>query len=388
MRPRVASALAPRTEAQVFAIGREALGNVVKHAQASTAWISVEERPGHVVVEIRDDGLGFEPDVDHPGHFGLESMRSRAAEIGAQLSITSGPGRGTVVRIEAPAEGQRAPRWRLSRGDPIKVLVVDDHAVVRRGLRAFFESEPDLEVVGAADGGTQALELLEGLEAQGRRPDVVVMDLQMRPLNGIESTRLIRARYDDVAVVVLTSYADDELVRGALEAGASGYVLKDADTDEVAAAVRAADRGELQLDPAVARRLLSSLGAASRGEAKADLTTREVEVLRLVGAGAANKEIAVQLGISERTARTHVSNILGKLGLASRTQAALWAVREGLVDGGRRLTSPGDFTRFGRCSGAPAAPTIERHSRRNASARRSTQRNPMLLPSSSPSRLS
>jgi len=213
----------------------------------------------------------------------------------------------------------------------IKVFVVDDHAVVRRGLQAFFDSEPDIEVVGAADGGSQALDLLERLDAQGRRPDVIVMDLQMRPLNGIESTRLIRARYDDVAVVVLTSYADDELVQGALEAGASGYVLKDADTDEVAAAVRAADRGELQLDPAVARRLLSSLGATSRGQAKADLTTREVEVLRLVGTGAANKDIALQLGISERTARTHVSNILGKLGLASRTQAALWAVREGLV---------------------------------------------------------
>ena len=101
--------LAPRTQAQVFAIGREALGNVVKHAQASTAWISVEERPAHVVVEIRDDGLGFEPDVDHPGHFGLESMHSRAAEIGAQLSITSGPGRGTVVRIEAPAQANGRP---------------------------------------------------------------------------------------------------------------------------------------------------------------------------------------------------------------------------------------------------------------------------------------
>ena len=215
--------------------------------------------------------------------------------------------------------------------DRIKVFVVDDHAVVRRGLQAFFDSEPDIEVVGAADGGSQALDLLERLDAQGRRPDVIVMDLQMRPLNGIESTRLIRARYDDVAVVVLTSYADDQFVHGALEAGASGYVLKDADTDEVAAAVRAADRGELQLDPAVARRLLSSLGAASRGQAKAELTTREVQVLRLVGTGAANKEIALQLGISERTARTHVSNILGKLGLASRTQAALWAVREGLV---------------------------------------------------------
>jgi DNA-binding NarL/FixJ family response regulator len=211
----------------------------------------------------------------------------------------------------------------------IRVAVVDDHAVVRRGLRAFLDSEPDLEVVGAAEGGAQALDLLEGLDSQ-RRPRVVVMDLQMRPVDGIESTRRIRARYDDVEVVVLTSFADDELVRAALEAGASGYLLKDADAHEIAAAVRAAARGELQLDPAVARGLMSSLAAVSH-DARADLTARELEVLRLVGAGRANKDIAARLGISERTARTHVSNILNKLGLASRTQAALWAVREGLV---------------------------------------------------------
>jgi DNA-binding NarL/FixJ family response regulator len=217
--------------------------------------------------------------------------------------------------------------------DRIRVLVVDDHAVVRRGLRAFFDSEPDLEVVGAVEGGTQALDLLEELDSRRLRPHVVVMDLQMRPVDGIESTRRIRGRYDDVEVVVLTSFADDELVRAALEAGASGYLLKDADADEVAVAVRAAARGELQLDPAVARGLLSSLGAVSH-DAKADLTARELEVLRLVGAGRANKEIAARLDISERTARTHVSNILGKLGVASRTQAALWAVREGLVDAG------------------------------------------------------
>lgn len=219
-------------------------------------------------------------------------------------------------------------------GDRIRVLVVDDHAVVRRGLRAFLESEPDLEVVGAAEGGAQALDLLDHLQSEGQRPDVVVMDLQMRPIGGVESTRRIRARYEDVEVVVLTSYADDELVRAALEAGASGYVLKDADADEVAAAIRAAHRGELQIDPAVARRLLSSLAAVSHDEAPAELTVRELDVLRLVGAGWANKEIAARLGISERTARTHVSNILGKLGVTSRTQAALWAVREGLVDAG------------------------------------------------------
>jgi DNA-binding NarL/FixJ family response regulator len=217
-------------------------------------------------------------------------------------------------------------------GDRIGVLLVDDHAVVRRGLMAFLESEPDVEVVGAVEGGLQALELLDALESQGRRPDVIVMDLQMEPIDGIESTRRIRARYDDVEVVALTSYADDELVRGALDAGASAYVLKDADADEVTAAVRAAHRGELYLDAAVARRLMSSLGGASRDEAMEELTPRELDVLRLVGKGKANKEIAGELGISERTARTHVSNILAKLGLASRTQAALWAVREGLVD--------------------------------------------------------
>jgi DNA-binding NarL/FixJ family response regulator len=211
-------------------------------------------------------------------------------------------------------------------------MVVDDHAVVRRGLWTFLESEPDLEVVGAAEGGAQALDLLGGLASEGRRPDVVVMDLQMRPLDGIESTRLIRERHGDVEVVVLTSYADDELVRAALEAGASGYLLKDADADEVAAAVRAAHRGEMQLDAAVARRLLSTGGVAWRRDARPELTARELDVLRLVGAGRANKEIAARLDISERTARTHVSNILGKLGLASRTQAALWAVREGLVE--------------------------------------------------------
>jgi DNA-binding NarL/FixJ family response regulator len=216
--------------------------------------------------------------------------------------------------------------------DGISVLVVDDHAVVRRGLLAFLDGEADLEVVGDADGGAQALERLAHLDSEGRRPDVVLMDLKMEPLDGIESIRRIRDLYDDVEVVALTSFGEEERVHAALEAGASGYLLKDADADEVASAVRAAHRGELQLDPAVARRLMSSLRAAQDGDLAEQLTSRELEVLRLVGAGKANKEIAAELGISERTARTHVSNILAKLGLSSRTQAALFAVREGLVE--------------------------------------------------------
>jgi DNA-binding NarL/FixJ family response regulator len=214
----------------------------------------------------------------------------------------------------------------------ISVLVVDDHAVVRRGLLAFLESEPDIDVLGDANGGTEALELLAQLDSEGRRPDVVLMDLKMEPLDGIESTRQVRARYEDVEVVALTSFGEDERVHAALEAGASGFLLKDADADEVASAVRAAHRGELLLEPAVARSLLASLRERD-DVSKVELTTREVEIVRLLAAGKANKEIAGELAISERTARTHVSHILAKLGLSSRTQAALWAVREGLVDG-------------------------------------------------------
>jgi DNA-binding NarL/FixJ family response regulator len=218
------------------------------------------------------------------------------------------------------------------REDTIEVLVVDDHEIVRRGLLAFLDSEPDIDVVGQAAGGAEALDLLASMESEGRRPDVIVMDLQMAPIDGIESTRRVRAVYSDIEVVALTSFAEDERVHAALQAGASGYVLKASDADDVAAAVRAAHRGELQIDPAVARRLMSSLREARDDDPVSELTSRELDVLRLVAAGRHNKQIADELAISERTARTHVSRILRKLRLSSRTQAALWAVREGLVE--------------------------------------------------------
>lgn len=213
----------------------------------------------------------------------------------------------------------------------IRIVVVDDHDVVRRGLLTVLGGEPDLEVVGAAEGGMRALDLIAQLDERAQRPDVVVMDLEMAPVDGIETTRQIRSRYDDVEVVALTSFGEEERVRAALEAGASGYLLKDADVDEVAAAVRAAHRGELQLDPAVARLLMSSLRGISRDDVSSALTPRELEVLALVGTGRANKEIAAELSISERTARTHVSNILRKLGLRDRVQAVVLAYQAGLV---------------------------------------------------------
>jgi DNA-binding NarL/FixJ family response regulator len=218
-----------------------------------------------------------------------------------------------------------------TRDERIGVLIVDDHEVVRRGLLAFLDSEPDIEVLGQAGGGAEALELLKSMESHGHLPEVVVMDLQMAPLDGIESTRQIRALYEDVEVVALTSFAEEERVHAALEAGASGYLLKDSDADDVAAAVRAAHRGELKLEPVIARRLMASLREERTLDPTAQLTSRELEVLRLVAVGKPNKQIAAELSISERTARTHVSRILHKLRLSSRTQAALWAVREGLV---------------------------------------------------------
>ena len=220
----------------------------------------------------------------------------------------------------------------VKQAESIGVLVVDDHEVVRRGLLAFLGSEPDIDVVGQAAGGAQALDLLAALESEGRRPDVIVMDLQMAPVDGIESTRQIRALYGDVKVVALTSFAEEERVHAALQAGASGYVLKDSDADDVAAAIRAAHRGEVQIDALVARRLMSSLHHSETDRRGSELTSRELDVLRLVAAGKPNKQIAAELTISERTARTHVSRILRKLRLTSRTQAALWAVREGLAD--------------------------------------------------------
>ncbi len=214
---------------------------------------------------------------------------------------------------------------------PIRVLVVDDHRVVREGLRSYLELVDDIEMVGEATNGRSALDYLARAKAQGDLPDVVLMDLMMEPMNGIETTAAVKERYPDIEVVAVTSFVEEEKVHAALEAGAAGYLLKDAEADEVAAAIRAAQRGEVHLDPAVARQLTASLRRGATASPKDLLTEREREILSLVAQGKANKEIAAELVISERTARTHVSNILSKLDLTSRTQAALWAVREGLA---------------------------------------------------------
>jgi DNA-binding NarL/FixJ family response regulator len=208
----------------------------------------------------------------------------------------------------------------------IRVLLVDDHAVVRSGLRQFFDLLDDIEVVGEAADGSQAV-----AAAQSLRPDVVLMDMLMPVMDGVAATREIKAALPETEVIAVTSFIEEEKVTAALEAGATGYLLKDAEADEVANAVRSAHAGEVHLDPAVARLLTQRLRERKSEPQPEPLTEREREVLRCVGQGMSNKEIASALFITERTARTYVSNILGKLGLASRTQAALYAVEHRLT---------------------------------------------------------
>jgi DNA-binding NarL/FixJ family response regulator len=217
----------------------------------------------------------------------------------------------------------------MTERQPIRVLLVDDHAVVRRGLQGFLELLDDITVVGQADNGRSALEV-----ARSVRPDVVLMDLLMPEVDGIEATATIKAEMPGVEIVALTSFVEEARVTAALEAGASGFILKDAEADDVADAIRAAYRGEVHLDPAVAGLLARRVRErASAGPRQEPLTSREREVLGLLAQGLSNKAIAERLAITERTARTHVSNILAKLGLASRTQAALYAVEHHLARG-------------------------------------------------------
>src|SRR5947199_5293897 len=214
-------------------------------------------------------------------------------------------------------------------GGAIRVLVVDDHRIVREGLRAYLGLVDDIEMVGEAADGRGALDALARAKAGSGLPDVVLMDLLMEPMDGIAATAAIKERHPEVEVVAVTSFIEEDKVHAALEAGAAGYLLKDAEADEIAAAIRSAKRGEVHLDPAVARQLTASLRRGPTDDPKDLLTHRKREILLLVARGQANKEIAAELVISERTARTHVSNILSKPGLTSRPQAAPWAVREG-----------------------------------------------------------
>ena len=211
---------------------------------------------------------------------------------------------------------------------PVRVLIADDHAIVRKGIRALLSEAGGFEVVGEAGNGQEAV-----LRAAETHPDVILMDLLMPVMDGIEATRQITSQQPKARILVLTSFAADNKVFPAIKAGASGYLLKDSSPDELVRAIRQVHRGEPSLHPTIARKLLQEIARpADLQPAPEALTAREMAVLRSIAQGLSNQEIADQISVSEPTVRAHVSRILGKLHLASRTQAALYAVREGLSD--------------------------------------------------------
>ena len=227
-----------------------------------------------------------------------------------------------MTQTETQMETEAASRIRL--------LLVDDHGVVRAGLRLYLAGQPDLEVVGEAGDGVTAVE-----RARELGPDVVLMDLQMPVLDGIAATRQIRAALPETEIVVLTTFIDTENIGKAIAAGAIGYVLKDVPPQELADAIRKAARGEVHLAPVVQRMLIQSMARPRGAEPlPEELTEREREVLVLLAEGRSNKEIARQLRVTERTVKGHVGNVLGKLSVVSRTQAAIYAMRHGLVTNG------------------------------------------------------
>jgi NarL family two-component system response regulator LiaR len=212
-------------------------------------------------------------------------------------------------------------------GSTIRVLIADDHAIVRKGIRALLATELGIEVVGEAQDGREAV-----AEVQRLRPDVILMDLVMPVADGVEAIRHITACRPEVRILVLTSFSSDDKVFSAIQAGALGYLLKDSEPEELVRAIRQVYHGKSSLHPIVARRLLHQLAAPSEPlSSETLLTGREVEVLRLVAQGRSNRDISEDLGISEGTVRTHVSSILAKLRLSSRTQAALYALRQGIA---------------------------------------------------------
>jgi DNA-binding NarL/FixJ family response regulator len=207
---------------------------------------------------------------------------------------------------------------------PIRILIADDHGVVRQGLRMFLSLDPELEVVGEASNGVEAVRMAHSL-----RPDVVLMDVLMPQMDGVTATGEIRSQLPDTEVIALTSVLDDGTVVGAVKAGAIGYLLKDTQADELCRAIKAASAGQVQLSPEAAARLVREVRLPD--VAPTTLTERETDVLKLVARGKANKEIAAELSIGEKTVKTHVSSILSKLGVQSRTQAALYAAQSGLA---------------------------------------------------------
>jgi signal transduction histidine kinase/DNA-binding NarL/FixJ family response regulator len=337
--------LSPDAEVTLLRVTQEALANVSRHADAARVALTLSYMDGEATLDVRDDGAGFAPGADGSGPnggLGQAGMRERVEALGGRLAVESAPGRGTTVAAVVPVpEGSGEPQGGCpggsggvrgtTRGCPggsggaavtIRLLIADDHPVVRDGLRGMLASEADFEVVGEAGSGAEAVRLTER-----ERPDVVLMDLQMPEVDGATATAEIARRFPETRVLVLTTYDTDADILRAVEAGATGYLLKDTPRERLFPAIRSAARGETVLAPAVATRLVNRM----RVPAEEALTSREIEVLELVARGASNADAAATLFISEATVKTHLLHIFGKLGVDDRTAAVVQALQRGII---------------------------------------------------------
>jgi DNA-binding NarL/FixJ family response regulator/anti-sigma regulatory factor (Ser/Thr protein kinase) len=293
-------------ESMLYRITQEALTNVAKHAGAENVSVLLEPPDDHVSLIIEDDGRGFDaeqPFAQQEG-LGLVGMRERAALVGGTLRIDSEPGRGTTVVTGIPAPP--APAGGRSHMDKLRILLADDHKVVRRGLRLLVGEQSDMEVVGESNNGRKGITL-----AQQLRPDVVVMDVSMPELNGLKATEKLKGLCPDIKILTLTRHTDSAYLQQLIQAGASGYVLKQSPDEELILAIRAVANGQTYLDPAITGQVIEQITGKRepRGSpAGKNLSPREEEVLRLIAQGYIHKEIADRLRISAKTVDAHKAN--------------------------------------------------------------------------------
>jgi DNA-binding NarL/FixJ family response regulator/signal transduction histidine kinase len=319
-------AFAPTVEEQILRIVQEALANVRKHAQASRVELTFSFTPDHAHIIIADDGVGFAPDLSsHGGHFGLSIMRERAAQIGGQLDIRSAPGKGTQVLLGIPRFLQCTPTEdELLALQGVRVLLADDHPLFLDGLRSLLAAR-GLTVVGVAHDGLQAQDLARSLQ-----PDVIVMDVSMPHCDGLEATRCIHAELPAIKIVMLSVSSEDESLFEALKSGASGYLLKSLDANELCAFLAGLLRGEAPLAPGLAARVLSEFArpvdsSSSLPATPQALTPRQSEILTMVAQGLTYKEIGAALHLAENTVKYHMGQIIDRLHLANRAQAIAYA---------------------------------------------------------------